>query len=140
MEVSPRLVRRTPDMQTALQAIQAASDLIDTASVSLEQGDHLAAFNSSRDAMRIAASALLFKDGYVVESLDATTEYLRKRYPDSFRFREWHWVETTVTGHGPGLLNMLIKATGNETGEREAKRALDIAISFIEKAKELVYI
>lgn len=140
MEESPRMIMKAPDVETAFRALEAAAEMVAMASEKLEKKDYPGAFDQSRDAVRVAASALLFKDGRIAQTLEATSGYIDRRYPERFRLKDWHWMEKTVSGDGPGLLNMLIRAMGKGAGEREARRAVDIATEFLANIRELVYL
>jgi uncharacterized protein (UPF0332 family) len=140
MDVSPDILRRTPDMISALQAIEAANEMLHAASDMMDSGDYCGSFEQSRAVLRTAASALLFKDGVIAPSFDATTKHIEKRYPETFPLKDWDHIERTVTGDGPGLLNMMIRMSGKQTGLSEAQHALKIATEFLNNVKQLVYV
>lgn len=140
MDVSPDVFRKTPDMISAIQAVEAASQMLFAAKELMEGGDYCGSLEQSRAALRVAASALLYKDGVIAQTFEATTEHIEKQYPDTFPLSDWEKIERTVTGDGPGLLNMLIRASGRQTGIPEARHALSIATSFLNNVKQLVSI
>lgn len=127
-----------PDFDSALYAVNAASEMLNEAADKLSQKDYASAFSASRDCMRIAASALLFRDGVIASTLEATTEYIQKIYPDKLPLKEWGNIEKVQTGEGPGIFNLIVKTVNKPLGESEAERALDIAARFIDTVKELV--
>lgn len=140
MDVSPDIFRKTPDMISAIQAVEAASDMLLSAKELFDGGDYCGSLEQSRGALRVAASALLYKDGVIAQTFEATAEHIEKRYPETFPLRDWARIERAVTGDGPGLLNMLIRASGKQTGDPEARHALSIATSFLNNVKQLVSI
>ncbi len=140
MDASPDVLRKTPDMISALQAVEAASQMLLRASDMLKGGDYSGSLEQSRGALRVAASALLYKDGIIAQTFEATTEHIEKSYPKTFPLKDWHKIEKTVTGDGPGLLNLLIRASGKQAGIPEARHALNIATIFLNNVKQMVSI
>ena len=138
MGATPELVYKAPDYSSAVNAINMASEILNLASEKMTRKDYIGSFNESKNAIRIAASAPLFKDGCIAQTFEATVSYLNERYPNRFPLKEWESVENKVTGEGSGLLNILIRSLGKHAGEKEAKHALDTAREFLEKAKLLV--
>lgn len=140
MHASADVLRKTPDMISALAAVEAASEMLLLASDMLERGDYAGSLEQSRGALRVAASALLFRDGIIAQTFEATAEHIERAYPKTFPLRDWQRIEKTVTGEGPGLLNLLIRASGKHTGIPEAKDALTVATTFLNNVKQLVSI
>jgi len=134
----PEIVQQQPDIDSALYALDAASELLNAAAEKLSQKDYTTAFSTSRDCMRIAISALLFRDGVIAPTFEATEEYLERHYPDKLPLKDWHSIENTCTGEGSGLFNMIIRATRKPTDKNEAKHAVGIAKEFVKNIMELV--
>ena len=85
----PEIVQKQPDLDSALCAIDTASEMLNAAAEKLSQKDYATAFNDSRDSMRVAISALLFKDGVIASTFEATADYLEKHYPEKrIRFKK----------------------------------------------------
>jgi hypothetical protein len=140
MDASPDVLRKTPDMISALQAVDAASQMLLQASEMLESGNYPESVEQSRRALRVAASALLFRDGVIAQTFEATAEHIEKAYPKTFPLRDWQEIEKKVTGDGPGLLNLLIRASGRQPGGQDARNALLVATDFLNNVKQLVSI
>lgn len=138
MDASPDVLRKTPDMISALSAVEVASEMLLLASDMLKGGDYSGSLEQSRGALRVGASALLYKDGIIAQTFEATAEHIEKSYPKMFPLKDWQKIEKTVTGEGPGLLNLLIRASGKEAGVPEAMHALNVATNFLNNVKQLV--
>jgi hypothetical protein len=130
------LIPKKPDYASALIALNAASDLLESAREKLLHDDLPGALESSRDAIRMATSALLFRDGYVAASLEATADYLSKKYPGIFPLGEWDIVEVAASGRIT-LYKFLLSAMGKlkKSDRQEADRAVETAETFIQTAR-----
>jgi uncharacterized protein (UPF0332 family) len=120
---------RGPDLVSAIHALRAASELLNSATSKFNERDYHAAFLDSRDAMRTAASALLLKDGYIAGTFEVACLHLSKRY--NLHIDDWHAIENTITGDGPGLFNMIMKQFTKKKTKKEAKKAMDAATRFL---------
>ncbi len=132
------LIAQTPDRIRAIEAMEAADSLLFSSNVSMEREDYACSFEESRNAIRVAASAMLFKDGYVAKTLESTIDYLEKGYPDIFPCSDWTIIEKTVTGYGPGLFNILVRAFGKGADREKALYAHKVASEFLELVKSKV--
>jgi len=123
------------DLANAVLALDLASSLLDVARERFLQGDYHGSLEQSRDAIRVASSAILFKDGYVSASFESTLNYFLKNYPGAFPLDEWRELETAYTEYG--LFSMIMKALKKEkkAGEDEANAAIAAASAFITCAK-----
>jgi hypothetical protein len=137
-----QLSRNRPDIARAMYAIDLASELLDSAREKYGKEDFRGAFEDCRNAMRLASSAVLFRDGFVSDSLEATASYLLQRYPGIFPVEEWYRMEESAFEGGYGLYYLLLKAAGKvrKTGEQEAAEALSVAGVFLESAMEEIYV
>ena len=140
MGTAPELIRIDPDVSSAVNAIQMASEMLNLANEKMGNKDFCGSFNEAKNAIRAAASAPLFRDGCVAQTFEATVSYLENAYPKRFPIKDWELIERTVSGEGTGLLNMIIRSLGKDAGEKEARFALHTASEFLEKAKHLVFI
>jgi hypothetical protein len=131
------LARKNPDVAGALYAVTLAGDLLESAGDKFSRKDYPGAFEDSRNAMRLASSALLLRDGYVSDSLETTISYLFQRYPGELPLDEWHRFEEAAYGSGYGLYFMILKAMGKvkKTGEQEAYEAMSTAMAFINSTR-----
>jgi hypothetical protein len=125
-----------PDWASALNALSLATDMLILAQERFSRGDYSGAFEYSRNAIRMASSSLLFRDGILSGSLEATVAHLMKHYPGVFPVDEWQRLEVIPATDSPGLYNMILSAMGKlkKTGEQEAKEAMKVAGSFITSA------
>ncbi len=131
------LIRREPDTASAILALQLAAESLGEARARFSRRDYTAALELSRNAMRLASSALLFRDGCVCPTLESASSYLAWRYPGSFPLDEWERLESIPIEDSPGLYNMILSALGKlkKAGEQEATDALSAASIFIESAR-----
>jgi hypothetical protein len=129
-------VRTQPDMASALFALELASGMLDSARERFARQDYNGAFEESRNAVRMASSAILFRDGYVSDNLESTVSYLLQRYPGAFPVEGWQGLEDIPLEDTPGLFNMVLSAVGRlkKAGEQEASEALALAAAFVESA------
>ncbi|MCI0503388.1 hypothetical protein L0Y65_01605 [Candidatus Micrarchaeota archaeon] len=127
----------SPDRISAMNALALASDLLASAQERYARNDFSGAFEDSLNSVRAASAALLMQDGYVGDSLDATTAFLQKRYPGIFPVEEWLRLENTPIENGPGLYNMIFSAMGKFKKSREqvARQAIRVAGVFISAAQ-----
>jgi hypothetical protein len=126
-----------PDRAGAAGALSLASRMLALSIERLEAGDYAGSVGESRNAIRLASSAMLMCDGVVVGSLEATAEYLARNHPGVFLVEEWVALEQAAAVETPGLYNMLLTAMGKvkKTGEQEAKEAMRVAEAFVSSAK-----
>jgi HEPN domain-containing protein len=134
------MTRKEPDMASAVFAIQSASELLNSARMKLSHKSYQDAFRDSKSAIQMASSALLFRDGYIASTLEASVLYLTERYPGRLPVEEWHRLENILSGEGPGLLNLILRLTGKgrQTSEKEASHAVGIAQKFLDAAKAIL--
>lgn len=127
----------SPNHTSAMNALRLASGLLLIARESLANKDYPAALEQSRNAIRMASAAILFRDGHVSDSLDATASFLLRRYPGVFPIEEWLNLESLGGENSPGLYNMIMSAMGKikKTGEQEAREAVLVAESFATSAE-----
>lgn len=133
------LVVVSPDPLAAMLAMQAASDVLSSASERFGQGDYEDAFAGARDSMRLVSSALLLRDGYVAATLDATLSYLQFRYEGMLPLEAWAEAERTLPA-GPTLAGALAALLGRNKriGREGTERALAAAESFFASARSLL--
>jgi hypothetical protein len=129
--------RISPDRASALVALYSASDLLTLAKERFSHRDFHGAVIESRNAIRLASSALLFSEGVVSGSLDATLAYLIEHHPGALPIDEWQRLEETPDADSPGLYNIILGAMGKlkRTGEQEANEAIIVAEAFIASAR-----
>ncbi|MFH0884378.1 MAG: hypothetical protein V1861_01570 [Candidatus Micrarchaeota archaeon] len=130
------IARGSPDRASALVALHTASDLLLLAREHYSHGNFREAAIESRNAIRLASSALLFSDGVVSASLDSTLTYLFERHPGALPLDDWQRLEETPDADSPGLYILLLAAMGKlkRTGEQDAKEAIIVAEAFIASA------
>lgn len=130
------LVPKHPDYGSAIVAISAASDLLALAREKLAREDAEGAMEGSRDAIRLASSAILFRDGYVSGSLEDTADYIAKKYPGLFPIEGWERIEIASSPRVT-LYKMFLSAMGKikKPGRESAEEAIITAETFIESAR-----
>ncbi|MBN1170478.1 hypothetical protein JXA56_05620 [Candidatus Micrarchaeota archaeon] len=127
-----------PDYIQASIAINAASEMLNSAKEKMKFRDYGNSFEDARNVIRIAVSALMFKDGMIVQTFDATIQYLNEKYPETFPVEKWKSIEKTMTGEGPGLVNRIIEIIGKKPREADAGDAVKVANEFLNTVKKLV--
>ncbi len=132
------IIRAAPNPAGAAIATDIASALLSSARQKLLSGDFIGSMADSRDAMRMASSALLLHDGFIADTMDSATAYLSARYPGRFPISEWQRTETMASGHEYGLYHMILRYLGRtrKTGEKEAESSLSAAERFVRSAAE----
>lgn len=135
MELPSSIVKKTPDRLSAIYALSTASMLIEDAKDKYDRGNFVGTITSSRDAMRMASSALLFNDGYIAPTFEATVFYLSKKYPKRFPLEEWKAAESpSISGRLSSLLGSALSM------QEEASKALNSAEKFVAEARQLLRI
>ena len=136
--MSAEVVIVKPDAVQAMAALNAAAELLTSANERLNTDDFGNSFEDSRGSIRVAVSALMFRDGVIAQTLESAVAYLTEKYPDSFPLEKWEEIEKTVTGEGPGLMNAIIGIMGKKTRKEEAEDAMKVAIEFLDTVKTMV--
>jgi len=126
-----------PDFASAVLALDLASNMLDQAKEKFERGDFAGSMEDSRNAVRVATSAILFKDGFVSDSFESTLNHLLKNYPGAFPLEEWRKLEISAPENGYGLYHMMVVALRmvKKADEDEAGKAIAIAAMFINSAR-----
>jgi len=134
---SDRVAKRTADPASAIFALKMASETLDVANEMYSRNDYNESFERSRDAIRLVSSALMFRDGYVSDTLEGSIAYLLERYPGMFPVEAWERIESFQSDHGTGILAFILRILGkvNKAGAQEAKDALRAASSFVDSAR-----
>ncbi len=130
MELPSSIVKKTPDRLSAIYALSSASMLLDEARYNYDRGDFMGAVTSSRDAMRMASSALLFNDGYIAPTFEATLVYLSRKYPGRLPLDGWKAAESPSFA---GRLTIIMG--GKRFLQQEAEKALESAGTFVKEAR-----
>ena len=116
------LVRILPNRIKAIEAVNLASELLEQARIYFEEGNYEECMNRSRDAVRVASSALLFGDGFVASTFEDTLEYIKTRYPAKFPINDWMRLENVSIIDGIKYLLL-----SREKKKEEARYALTTA-------------
>ncbi|MFH1394460.1 MAG: hypothetical protein ABII71_03685 [Candidatus Micrarchaeota archaeon] len=106
------IARTTPDDENALFALAIAADLYESAKSRLESGDSRGSLSDSKNCIRMAASALLYKDGYMAASLETTIYYLEKNYSGMFPVQDWKIIEELQPDDVGGIYSFLVRRLG----------------------------
>jgi hypothetical protein len=128
--------RFAPPAGNPAQAFSLAAEMLEIARERFSEGDLQAALDGSRDCIRLASSAILFRDGYVTDDFGKTVQYLSRRYDSIFPLREWERVEMTYLGSG-GMYKMILKMMGKtiRSDQELVDEALTVAQRFVETAR-----
>ncbi|MEW6748226.1 MAG: hypothetical protein AB1295_00775 [Candidatus Micrarchaeota archaeon] len=135
------VARRNPDHSSAMVALSAASDALATAKGLYGERRFQEAFESSRDAIRLVSSALMFRDGCICGTFGSSQAYLLERYPGMFPLEAWRRIEMFQDDYGSGPMAAISRILGKArtAGETEANEALRAATMFVDSARnELV--
>lgn len=133
------LVAGAPDPLTAMLAMQTASDLLTSASQRFAGGDYAAAFADARDAMRMASSAVLLRDGYIASTLEASLAYLESRYSGMLPLEAWKDAESALVQESTATGRLAALLGRNKRTDREStKNALAAAGSFLSSARDII--
>ncbi|MBU0591812.1 hypothetical protein KKF81_00270 [Candidatus Micrarchaeota archaeon] len=126
------IVRMVPDMPSAVEAISSASEALNFAKEKFNQQNYGESIHESKSAIRLASAAVLFRDGYIASTLNATIRYLEEHYPDKFPNEDWKKLELIPDGEGPGLMNIIIRMLKNsDNRKRDAEHAISVAEKFL---------
>jgi len=139
-DATSEIIRKNPDTTGARFAANAALDLLAMARERLDNRDYVEAFRGSKDAIRMASSALLLNDGYVASTFEATLRCIEERHSGQLPIDEWQYLENMLTGEGPGLLNLIVRLAGKnmKTGKHEASQAIAIAERFVASVMAII--
>lgn len=114
----------------AIYALSIAAELLQSAQDNASDSSFEEAIIQSRDSIRMASSAILFKDGFVATDLESSCTYLKKKYSKAIPVDEWRHVETLANS---GPFDRLVGLFGIGKGrlEKNAKEALEAANRFL---------
>lgn len=126
-----------PDFASAVLALDLASSMLDEAKERFARGDFAGSMEESRNAVRVATSAILYKDGFVSDSFESTLNHLLKNYPGAFPLDEWRRMESNAPDRGYGLYHMMLQALkmAKKADEDAASKAIATADMFINSAR-----
>ena len=123
--------------ERAVYALSVAVEMLQSAEENATKSSFEDSLMQSRDSMRIASSAILFRDGFIAPDLESSCSYLKKKYGDALPLDEWKEVEriarTTLLDRITGFLGI-----GKGRVESNAKKALDSAFRFINASNALI--
>jgi len=133
-------VQVLPDLAGAVLATHIASEMLMSAKEKYEKRVYDDSVSDSRDAIRVAASAVLLRDGYVASTFEATYSYLSHHYQDRLSLEPWHSMEKSTWGDGQGIIYRILKAIGiiKQVDKKQAKEAIATAEKFLHSASEMV--
>jgi uncharacterized protein (UPF0332 family) len=127
------LQRVEADAERAVYALSVAMELIRSAEDEASRSQYRDSVDSARNSMRMAASALLFRDGYVATDLETSCSYLRRHYADIVPVDDWVAVEAMAHPkpfEQLGAIFSMAKSKPHDT----AIRALEAAGRFVQAA------
>jgi|GEM_PF-1401064 len=133
------IVRRKPDSENAYFALTVAADLLGSAQSKMGLKDYAGSLVDSKNCIRMSASALLYKDGYVAGTFESTLFYLEKNYAGMFPLEDWKIIENMTPEEKGGLFEAISKALGIKkkqganfgTEKENAETAARVAEKFV---------
>jgi len=136
-EYGGRIQRVEAEIGRVMVALSAALEFLQSAQQKAAESSYDDAIILSRDSMRAASSAILFKDGLMAADLESSCSYLKRRYGDSVQVSEWREVEALAQ---PSVMDSLAGIFGSRRGQREkdARRALECAARFVEATGTII--
>lgn len=131
------LQRVEPEAGRGVYALSVAMDILESARQKAADSRFDDAIVLCRDSMRMASSALLFEDGVVAGDLEASCDYISRKYGDSVPTGEWKAVESmALTGPADRILAVFGRSGG--TAGQKAKAVLESAFRFIGAVSEIM--
>jgi len=131
--------RRNPDLASAYVAMDVATEMLNSAIDKYHHKTYGEAFIESRNSVRIAASALLLKDGFIASTFDATIRYLEPRYSNVLPLDSWSEIES-IKAEGEGIIYLFLKLIGKikKPNRQQAKKAIITAEQFLNSLRMMV--
>jgi hypothetical protein len=126
-----------PEPERAIYALTIAAQLLEEAKDQAEESVFEQTIIKARDSMRIACSAILFKDGFIAPDLDSSCNYLRKKYGERIPINEWKHVEQIAKGNPIEKISSFL-GFGKNTQQENAKKALEVAGKFLDASNSLI--
>ncbi|VVC04084.1 Uncharacterised protein [Candidatus Bilamarchaeum dharawalense] len=125
-----------PDLSRASFALDVAMYMLDTAKDKFNEKNYVAAFEESRNSVRMASSAILFRDGRVFKTLNQTMDYLDRTY-STFPIKEWKHLESIDLASGSGSYHVLLRLVRKifNIEKHESKQALLLAWRFLDSTR-----
>ncbi|MFH1221580.1 MAG: hypothetical protein V1492_00680 [Candidatus Micrarchaeota archaeon] len=132
------VVRTHPEPYKAVYALETAKEFIKNAEEDMLRNDYNSAYGNSLHAMRMASSAVMFLDGYIAQTLDSATYYLKEKYVQ-LPADEWRQIELDDPTKR-GLADRFAEALGRKKyDERQASaRAVAVAREFVISVEKMV--
>jgi hypothetical protein len=123
--------------ERAAYALEVAASLLGSAKEMAEKSSFDEAIVSARDSMRMAGSALLFKDGLVSTDLDSSCQYLAEKYGSELPVDEWRRVEQLTRTSFIDKLADIFGSSKNRL-EKNADLAMEAAHKFLSACSMLI--
>ena len=122
--------------ERAAYALEVAASLLGTAKEMADQSSVDDAITTARAAMRMASSALLFKDGLISSDFNSSCDYLQKKYGDELPVSQWKRVEQLTKTSIVDKLADIFSSKGRL--EKNANEAMDAAHKFLSASSILL--
>jgi len=126
-----------PEPERAIYALSVAAQLLEEAKVQAEGSPSEETIIMARDSMRIACSAILFKDGYIAPDFDSSVTYLASKYGEKVPLAEWKTIEQMAKGSPLGKIAGFL-GLGKGQAQENAMKALEAAGRFLEASGALI--
>lgn len=138
------VVKVKPEPSKAMFAIEAAADLVESARIGIRQNNFEQAYEDSKNAIRMASSAIMYNDGYIANSLDGAYDYMEKVQGKKELVEDWRNIEIKSpenTGFFDRILDFLrLKKKSYVNTEESARKALSVAEVFVQSARTIVMV
>jgi len=132
------LERVDTESSRAFYAIITAASILIEAKQKADESKFDEALELTRDSMRLASSAVLFRDGFVAVDLSSSIEYLTKNYKDQIPVEEWKSVETTFKSSIVDKIGAIFGLGNKAQLEKNVNLAIESADKFIGAAGEVL--
>ncbi|NYZ77121.1 hypothetical protein H0O02_02280 [Candidatus Micrarchaeota archaeon] len=135
-------IRITPEPSQAVFALEAALNLLEAAKSEIGEKRYEDAYGDSKNAIMMAAAAIMYNDGYVANTPEGAYGFMEKKYGRAQLVREWKSVDMD-SPENRGAIARIAEALGlgrkkEMEAELGARKALSLAEVFIESARTIV--
>jgi len=132
------LERVESESSRAFYAIITAAGILLEAKQKADESKFDEALALSRDSMRMASSAVLFRDGFVAADLGSSLAYLAKNYGDRIPVAEWKAVESLSKSSVVDRIGAIFGLSDRTQLEKNVNLAIESADKFIGAAGDVL--
>lgn len=132
------IVKISPEPTKAVIAIETASNMIEAAQSEIDNGKYEDAWEDAKNAIRMAAAAIMYDDGYITNTMEGALEYIGRKYERPKLVKEWKEIEIKSPANRGWIyiIGEIVGISKKQKGldESEVRKALSVAETFIEIA------